>query len=87
MAFHICITLNSITIISNKIHTCAGAAINPTEIPANTLPTSKSGCDDAKAITIHPKTKGKVAIISAGLRPNRSINGPEANDPNGEDKL
>lgn len=56
-----------IVVILNN--TCAGAAINPTDIPAKTRPANNIGCEVAKAINIHPNTKGKVAIIKAGLRP------------------
>lgn len=70
-----------------NINTCAGAAINPTDIPAKTLPANKRGCDDAKAINTQPNTNGNVAIIKAGRRPNLSIIGPDANEPNGDDKL
>jgi len=69
------------------MNTCAGAAINPTDTPANTLPANNTGCDAAKAINIQPNTNGTVAIIKAGRRPNRSIIGPDANEPKGDDKL
>lgn len=67
--------------------TCAGAAINPTAIPATTRPTSMRKCDDAVARKIHPKKSGTIASMRAGLRPQRSMMGPEANEPTGVARL
>lgn len=43
--------------------------------------------DDAVARKIHPRKRGTIAIMSAGLRPQRSMMGPEANEPTGAARL
>lgn len=44
-------------------------------------------CDDAVARKTHPKKSGTIASIRAGLRPQRSMMGPEANEPIGVARL
>ena len=44
-------------------------------------------CDDAVARKIHPLKRGTIAARRAGLRPQWSMIGPEANEPIGVAKL